>query len=104
MDTLEKAENLVKTEVLCALPSILLDHLISLDDFQESMTSYDDENDEYSEPLEFWFVSSWLGEKLKSRLGFVYDLGTCYVWGRETSGQVIYLDGIIQDIAHKMGR
>ena len=99
MDTLEKAQNLVKTEVFCSVPSLILDNLLADEDFQSAMFSYNEENDEYAEPLEFWFVSSWLGSQLKEVGGIVYDLGTCSVWGRETSGQSIYLDGIMQEVA-----
>ncbi len=99
MDTLEKAQNLVKTEVFCCVPSLILDNLLSNDDFLSAMMRYDEENDEYADPLEFWFVSSWLARQLKEVGGIVYDLGTCSIWGRETSGQSIYLDGIMQEVA-----
>lgn len=56
----------------------------------------------YSEPYEFWIVSEWFGEKLKEQGGIVEDFMGFTIWGRETTGQAILLDGIISRIAEDM--
>lgn len=48
--------------------------------------------------FEYWSVSRYLFEKLRSRGAPVADLGSCYVWGRTTTGQGIALDWVIMDI------
>jgi len=52
---------------------------------------------------EWWAVSQWLYEKLRD-LGYpVLDAGSCYVWGRCTTGQAILLDYAITKICAEMG-
>ena len=95
-----KASNIVKTEVFCLCPSVLIDALSSDDGFLSSMSKYDEETGEPTEePLEFWLVSNWLASQLEKHGGCVHDLGDAMIWGRTTSGQAISQDSIIQDIA-----
>lgn len=63
--------------------------------------SYEPEN-VYSEPYEFWIVSEYFGNKLKAHGAIVEDFMGFTIWGRETSGQAILLDGIISRIAEDM--
>jgi hypothetical protein len=79
--------------------------LIGHEEVIETMGKYEDENlmeDEdpvWVDALEFWIVEPWFGDELKERgeivntdfLGFV-------VWGRQTSGQAISMDYVVQDI------
>jgi hypothetical protein len=75
---------------------------------EESEAIYDAIRDEIaeleileSEPrevYEWWAVSGWLFDKLKDKGQVVVDAGSCYVWGRQTSGQAILLDGVITRI------
>lgn len=92
-----KARNIVNSDVFCMCPSLLLDALNSDDGFLSAMFYSDDDGDD--EPLEFWLVSNWLANKLKEHGGRVYDLGDGNIWGRMTSGQAIYMDSLIRDIA-----
>ena len=79
--------------------------LIGHEEVIETMGKYEDEDlmeDEdpvWVDALEFWIVEPWFGDELKERgeivntdfLGFV-------VWGRQTSGQAISLDYVVQDV------
>lgn len=59
---------------------------------------YDEETERPPEVYEYWTVSSFLYDKLKAKGEVVADVGSCYVWGRQTTGQAILLDGVICDI------
>ena len=50
------------------------------------------------EALEFIIVSDWFGEQLKKFGELVQDIHGLTVWGRTTSGQAIYMDGLIQNM------
>ena len=50
------------------------------------------------EVLEWWFVTPWLAERLKEQGEIIIDKLGCRWWGRLTSGQAIYMDGVIQEI------
>lgn len=54
------------------------------------------------EIYEYWAVSSWLASKLAERGAIVLDMPDGKVWGRQTTGQAITLDGIIADIAAEL--
>jgi hypothetical protein len=52
-----------------------------------------------SDVLEWWLVTSHMARWLKAQDEVIIeDLGCCW-WGRTTSGQAIYIDGVISDIA-----
>lgn len=51
---------------------------------------------------EWWAVSPSLYEQLKEQNECVVDAGSCYVWGRGTSGQAILLDHVITVICAEM--
>lgn len=58
--------------------------------------------DEYQpEIYEYWAISSWLGGKLKEQGGIVIDAYPV-IWGRETTGQLIFMDGIFKAVAKKL--
>lgn len=61
------------------------------------------DNAEQREVYEWWAVSQWLAERLKERGYIVVDeMGAgLYVWGRETTGQAIYMDYAIQEITNQ---
>lgn len=65
---------------------------------------YDLENLNYEpqEIYEWWAVSSHLYEKLRDLGEPVIDTGSCYVWGRTTTGQAILLDYAITQICSDM--
>lgn len=61
--------------------------------------------EQIQEPLEWWKVSSWLGEKLYDHGEPViqYGGGFPWIWGRCCSGQAILLDYVISQICSDMG-
>lgn len=63
----------------------------------------DYENGEYPDIYEFWSVSGWLAEKLEEKGEIVFECLDFIVWGRQTTGQAIYLDKVIQEIASENG-
>lgn len=77
------------------------DHEFPLGDDNEEVC--DDEGIEpeweFPEIYEYWAVSDWLGNKLKEQGEAVEDIFDFTVWGRQTTGQAIYMDGIINEIA-----
>ena len=52
------------------------------------------------EIMEWWLVSSWLAEKLSYNGEVVLHDYNCHWWGRQTTGQAIYLDDVIHLIAN----
>lgn len=77
----------------------------SVKDFIEDLPSTSEDWDGgdvylcYYEPLEYYAVSDFLANKLKERGEPVTQFGYHWVWGRCCSGQAIYLDSVIEDIA-----
>lgn len=67
--------------------------------------NYDINNEDETEPeiFEYWAVSDWLGEKLKENKEIVFECLDFVVWGRQTTGQAILLDNVIQKIAIEAG-
>ena len=55
--------------------------------------------DENSEIMEWWLVTPYMAELLKEKGEVILSDYGCYWWGRTTSGQALYMDGVIQDIA-----
>ena len=58
--------------------------------------------DENSEVLEWWLVTPYMAELLKEKGEVILSDYGCYWWGRQTSGQALYMDGVIQEIAEQM--
>lgn len=54
---------------------------------------------EYTEVMEHWIVSSWLKDRLAAKGETVGNVAGLDIWGRCTSGQAIYLDEVIINIA-----
>ena len=63
---------------------------------QEYMYPFVDTDDEV---FEWWLVSPYLARELKEQGEVIIDALGCHWWGRTTSGQAIYMDGVIQKIA-----
>lgn len=51
------------------------------------------------EAYEHWVVTPWLARKLEEQGHMTGEVQGLTVWGRPTTGQVIYMDGVIQAIA-----
>ena len=55
--------------------------------------------EEWDEVMEWWLVTPFLAEQLKSENEVILEDMDCYWWGRTCSGQAIYMDGVISRIA-----
>ena len=64
--------------------------------FQEEEAD-DSDYTQHREPLEFWIISPDLARWFKERNALLTNEFGFWLWGRETSGQSILLDGIFQD-------
>lgn len=53
---------------------------------------------ETHEVYEHWLVSSWLARKLEAEGEVVGEFAGLTIWGRTTTGQAIYIDGVIETI------
>lgn len=58
--------------------------------------------DENSEIMEWWLVTPYMAELLKENGEVILSDYDCYWWGRTTSGQALYMDGVIQEIAGQL--
>lgn len=57
------------------------------------------------EVYEHWIVSDWLADKLEARGEKVdRDFAGMTIWARTTTGQAIYADGVMEDIAAEVNR
>jgi hypothetical protein len=54
-----------------------------------------------NEILEWWLVTPWMTQELEERSQTVIYAFDCCFWGRTTSGQAIYLDNVIKEIAQR---
>lgn len=59
----------------------------------------DECEDEYGKICEWWFVDESLGERLEDKGEVAIKYGFEWMWGRQTSGQAIYMDAVIEKIA-----
>lgn len=76
---------------------------VKADGWQGLCEEYDIEP-HYLEVYEHWIVTSWLADKLIAKGEKVdKDFAGLTVWARTTTGQAIYLDDVIEQIAADMG-
>ena len=54
------------------------------------------------EELQNFDVTPYMAELLKEKGEVILSDYGCYWWGRTTSGQALYMDGVIQEIAGQM--
>eukprot|EP00919_Chromeraceae_sp_WS-2016_P055234 GHVR01131228.1.p1 GENE.GHVR01131228.1~~GHVR01131228.1.p1 ORF type:complete len:126 (+),score=15.80 GHVR01131228.1:960-1337(+) len=115
----ERARKLVDREVRYCV-STLVSELVGTPDWANPGSQYSMEElwevcsqpngenedggyDEYIEALEHWLVSDWLADKLESKGEMILkDFMGLTIWGRTTSGQAIYCDGVMQEIAEEL--
>ncbi len=57
--------------------------------------------DQDDEIFEIWVVSPWIARQLGSRSQVIWEWNDVWFWGRMTSGQAIYMDRVIQNIANR---
>ena len=50
------------------------------------------------EALEHWIVVGWFGEELRKKGEMVAEFKGILIWGRQTSGQAISMDYVVQDV------
>ena len=55
-----------------------------------------------NEIMEWWLVTPSFARLLKAEGEYILEILDCYWWGRTCSGQAIYLDSVIVDIARKI--
>lgn len=98
-----KAQKLVEMHVLhrisLTMEKVLSENPVILFEFENYKE--DKETGEYPEVFEWWAVSDWLADRLKEEGEIVGEVLDFCVWGRQTTGQAIYMDPVIQRIAQK---
>lgn len=73
------------------------------DAWAAGFNSLDIDQPDGTECLEHWLVTDWLAEKLeKHGESVARDVAGLTIWGRCTSGQVIYADAVMQAIAREI--
>lgn len=74
-------------------------------ELSSQMDDFCDDHDiepDYWEAYEHWAVSGWLGGHLRAQGEIVVELFNMNVWARTTTGQMIYMDGVLQRIARNL--
>ncbi len=89
------AQDLVSREVLYCQSSLIVDMILADMIPNENLYPFLDD------VLEWWLVTDWLARQLQDEGEvIVEDYGCCW-WGRQTSGQALYMDSVIQSIAEE---
>lgn len=104
IDIENKKEKLVNREILCNI-SFLVEELIGQEKyFDELIELFGQEDDEGNLPevYEYWIVTPWFVEKLKAQGELVTEFFNLGIWGRQTTGQAIYADAVIDDITREL--
>jgi hypothetical protein len=114
-DDVVEISDAVRADVTAALPAIVADLVDEAADHarqlaEENLCNLDDDEcreiceaarlEPYTrEAYEHWLVSDWLADKLEEKGEMIArDLHGLTVWGRTTTGQAIYMDGVICEI------
>ena len=92
-ETQERAKRIADIHVLWG-QSTVIEELIQAGKIDEEYLYPFNED----EVLEWWLVTPWLAERLKEQGEIIIDKLGCRWWGRLTSEQAIYMDGVIQEI------
>ena len=76
--------------------NLVIEELMKHDDsIWDSLQNFD----ENSEVLEWWLVTPYMADMLKNNGEVILAAYDCYWWGRQTSGQGLSMDWVIQKIA-----
>ena len=79
--------------------NLLIEELMKHDDsIWDSLQNFN----ENSEVLEWWLVTPYMADMLKNNGEVILAAYDCYWWGRQTSGQGLSMDWVIQKIAEDM--
>ena len=71
--------------------------------YQQAFAAAGIDEPDASEVYEHWLVSDWFAEMLEARgETVVRDVAGMTVWGRCTTGQAIYADHVVQEIARDL--
>ena len=92
------AQQIVDREILYE-QSYVLNELIRVND---SLWDKIENSEELDEVYEWWLVTPYMAELLKENGEVIFAAYDCYWWGRQTSGQGLYMDWVIQRIAEDM--
>jgi len=97
----EKARQFVNMHIIESVNLTIEKELQDKPELLLEASSYkeDKETGEYPEIYEFWSVDEWLYERLKERGEVVFECLDFYVWGRQATGQALYMDNIMQELA-----
>ena len=92
-ETQERAKRITDIHVLWG-QSTVIEELIQAGKIDEEYHLYPFADD----VMEWWLIDSWLAERLKAQGEVIIEEYGCYWWGRQSSGQAIYMDSVIQEI------
>ena len=92
------AQQIADEMILCG-QNLVMEELMRHD---ESIWDSLQNLDENSEVLEWWLVTPYMAELLKENGEVMLPAYDCWWWGRQTSGQALYMDWVIQRIAEQM--
>jgi len=98
-----KIQMLVDKEVTSNASSLMAELMTQekyFDDLAGLMGEEDAEGN-IPEALEYWIVTPWLAQKLKAHSELVAEFFDLTIWGRQTSGQPISADTVIEDITRE---
>jgi len=84
-----------------ACADLLLQHLKDADEWQKFASDHN-LDPHYIEVYEHWVVSDWFAARLKEKGQVIGDLGNLTIWGRTTTGQMISMDWVVQQIHKEM--
>lgn len=96
---LKQSQAIVKNNVIESISLTITNALKQDPEILDEANNYNPENDNYTDPLEFWSIDDWLYNELKRKGEIVFEYLDFLVWGRYTSGQALWYDEVIQEIA-----
>ncbi|MFG6341865.1 MAG: hypothetical protein K1V70_06890 [Alistipes sp.] len=96
MDKQSRAKRIVDLHVFYGQNEVVEELIRAGKIDEEYMYPFVDTDDEI---FEWWLVSPYLAQELKEQGEVIIDALSCCWWGRTTSGQAIYMDNVIQEIA-----
>ncbi len=67
-----------------------------------SLREMQDDGADQQEVLEWWFVTEWLFNALREKNEVVLHSDYGRLWGRGASGQAIYMDSIMEELAKEL--
>lgn len=70
----------------------------------DSLEAMQESGEDQQEIFEWWFVTEWFYQQLRKRNQPVLKSDYGYLWGRTCTGQVIYMDGVIEKIYDDLQR